>query len=59
MDFSWTDEQLAFKSEVTSFAQKKSNEGLMEGKKMGQFSRENWQRCSASESMSFLWQKHP
>jgi alkylation response protein AidB-like acyl-CoA dehydrogenase len=46
MDFSWTHEQLAFRSEVINFAQKELNEGLIEREKTGEFSRENWQKCA-------------
>ena len=46
MDFSWTEEQLAFKNAVVKFAQKELNEDLVERDRRGEFSRENWQKCA-------------
>lgn len=46
MDFSWTDEQRAFKQKVLEFAQRELNEDLVERDKQGVFSRENWQKCA-------------
>ena len=46
MDFSWTEEQLAFKNEVIKFAQKELNAGLIERDRTGELSRENWQKCA-------------
>jgi len=46
MDFSWTEEQLAFKSQVINFAQKELNEGLIERDRTEEFSRENWRKCA-------------
>lgn len=37
MDFSWSDEQLAFKRSVAEFAQKELNHGLVERDRMGSF----------------------
>jgi len=46
MDFSWTDEQLAYKKAVTEFAQKELNEGMIERDHAGSFSREFWKKCA-------------
>ncbi len=46
MDFSWTDEQLALKSKIVTFAQQELNEAVAEHDRAGQFSRENWQKCA-------------
>ncbi len=46
MDFSWTEEQLAFKKAVVGFAQKELNDGLIERDKNGKLARENWQKCA-------------
>jgi hypothetical protein len=46
MDFSWTEEQLAFKNAVIRFAQKELNEGLIERDRRGEFSWENWRKCA-------------
>lgn len=46
MDFSWTDEQLALKNAVIKFAQKELNDDVVGRDKRGEFSRENWQKCS-------------
>ena len=46
MDFSWTEEQFAFKNAVVKFAQKELNEDLVERDRRGEFSRENWQKCA-------------
>jgi alkylation response protein AidB-like acyl-CoA dehydrogenase len=46
MDFSWTDEQLAFKKAVINFAQKELNDGLVERDQTGQISLENWKKCA-------------
>lgn len=46
MDFSWTDEQLAFREAVVKFAQNELNEGLIEREQRGELSRENWQKCA-------------
>ena len=46
MDFSWTEEQLAFKDAVIKFAKKELNEGLSERDQNGEISRENWMKCA-------------
>jgi alkylation response protein AidB-like acyl-CoA dehydrogenase len=46
MDFSWTDEQLAYKKAVIEFAQKHLNTGLLEREREGELSRENWKKCA-------------
>ena len=46
MDFSWTDEQLAYKKAVIEFARKELNEGLIERDQQGAFSLENWRKCA-------------
>ncbi len=46
MDFSWSDEQLAYKRAVVGFAQKELRNGLMERDQKAEFSRENWNKCA-------------
>lgn len=46
MDFSWSDEQMAFRNEVVHFAQQELNACLVERDRQGIFSRENWQKCA-------------
>ena len=46
MDFSWTEEQSAFRNVVIKFAQKELNNGVMERDRQGEFSRENWSKCA-------------
>ena len=46
MDFSWDEEQLAFRAAVVKFAQNELNEGLIERDLEAVFSRENWQKCA-------------
>ncbi len=46
MDFSWTDEQLAFRQAVVEFAQKELGAGLPERDAAGEFSRSDWQKCA-------------
>lgn len=46
MDFSWTEEQLAYKQAVIEFAQKELNGGLVERDRESQFSRRNWEQCA-------------
>jgi alkylation response protein AidB-like acyl-CoA dehydrogenase len=46
MDFSWSDEQLAFKKAVIEFAKKELNEGMIERDREGSFSRELWKKCA-------------
>jgi hypothetical protein len=46
MDFSWTDEQLAFKNAVIKFAQKELNNGVVDRDQKGELSLENWQKCA-------------
>lgn len=46
MDFTWTDEQLAFKDAVVRFAQQELNKDLIERDRQGEFSWENWQKCA-------------
>ncbi len=46
MDFSWSDEQLAFKDAVVRFARKELNDGLAERERDGKLSRRNWQKCA-------------
>ncbi|MBE9028846.1 acyl-CoA dehydrogenase family protein [filamentous cyanobacterium LEGE 11480] len=47
MDFSWSDEQLAFKQKVVQFAQDHLNDNIVERDHHGQFSWENWKQCAA------------
>lgn len=46
MDFSWSDEQLAYKKAVIEFAQNQLNEDLIERDTAGKLSRENWKKCA-------------
>jgi alkylation response protein AidB-like acyl-CoA dehydrogenase len=46
MDFSWTEEQLAFKKAVIKFARQELNEGLIERDRQGEFSLDNWKKCA-------------
>jgi alkylation response protein AidB-like acyl-CoA dehydrogenase len=46
MDFSWSDEQLAFKNAVIEFAQQRLNHGIVERDREGRFSRELWEECA-------------
>lgn len=46
MDFSWTEEQLAYKQAVIDFAEKELNKGLIERDRNSLFSRENWEKCA-------------
>jgi alkylation response protein AidB-like acyl-CoA dehydrogenase len=46
MDFSWTDEQLAFKKEVVDFAKKELNDGIRQRDTSHEFPRGNWQKCA-------------
>jgi alkylation response protein AidB-like acyl-CoA dehydrogenase len=46
MDFSWTDEQLAFKDAVVEFARQRLNGGMIERDREGLSPRELWQECA-------------
>jgi len=46
MDFSWSDEQLAYKNAVINFAQKELNEGMVERDHNGTFSSDLWKKCA-------------
>ena len=46
MDFSWTDEQLAFKQKVIEFAMRELNGDVIEREKHGDFSWEDWRKCA-------------
>jgi alkylation response protein AidB-like acyl-CoA dehydrogenase len=46
MDFSWSEEQLAYKKAVIEFAQKELNDGLLERDRDASLSRENWKKCA-------------
>ena len=46
MDFSWSEEQIAYKNSVIKFAKNELNEGLIERDREGVVSRENWQKCA-------------
>jgi alkylation response protein AidB-like acyl-CoA dehydrogenase len=46
MDFSWTEEQLAFKDGVIAFAQGQLNEGIIERDRQGKLSLESWRKCA-------------
>lgn len=46
MDFSWSDEQVAFRKAVVEFAQGSLNGAVIEGDREGCFSREKWNKCA-------------
>ncbi|MFV2001180.1 MAG: acyl-CoA dehydrogenase family protein [Acidimicrobiia bacterium] len=46
MDFNWTDEQLAYKSAVASFASKELNADLADRDANEQFPADSWQKCA-------------
>jgi alkylation response protein AidB-like acyl-CoA dehydrogenase len=46
MDFSWTDEQLAYKRAVIEFATRELNDGLIERDRQGELCLENWKKCA-------------
>lgn len=46
MDFSWSEEQLAFKEAVIKFAKNELNSGLIERDREGEISLENWKKCA-------------
>jgi alkylation response protein AidB-like acyl-CoA dehydrogenase len=46
MDFSWSNDQLDWKKQVISFAQKKLNQNLLCRDAENRFSRENWDECA-------------
>lgn len=46
VDFAWSEEQLALRSEVVRFAQQELNEDVVDRDREGLFSRELWQKCA-------------
>jgi alkylation response protein AidB-like acyl-CoA dehydrogenase len=46
MDFSWTDEQMAYKKAVINFAQKELNAGMIERDQQSTFPNELWKKCA-------------
>jgi alkylation response protein AidB-like acyl-CoA dehydrogenase len=46
MDFTWSEEHLAFKEAVIKFAKKELNEGLLDRDRAGEISLENWKKCA-------------
>jgi alkylation response protein AidB-like acyl-CoA dehydrogenase len=46
MDFSWSEEQLAYKKAVIEFAQRELNAGMIERDHAGGFSRQLWKKCA-------------
>ncbi len=46
MDFTWTQEQLDFKSAVIAFSQNELNKDMIERDRQGNFSRENWRKSA-------------
>lgn len=46
MDFSWSEEQLAYKKAVIKFAQKELNDGIIDRDRNGEISLENWRKCA-------------
>jgi len=46
MDFTWSEEQLAFKAAVIEFARQRLNHDIVERDRDGRFSRDLWQECA-------------
>lgn len=46
MDFSWSEEQLAYRAAVVRFAQQALNDGVLEQDRTEHFSREQWRKCA-------------
>lgn len=46
MDFSWSEEQLAYKRAVIEFAQRELNQEMVERDQSGRFDRALWKKCS-------------
>ena len=46
MDFSWSEEDLAFRNEVIEFAKSNLNDDIIKRDKEGIFSRDLWQKCA-------------
>lgn len=46
MDFSWTEQQKAYRRAVISFARDHLNDSVMELDREGEFPREGWRRCA-------------
>ncbi len=46
VDFSWSDEQLAYRQAVVEFAQKELNDRIAERDAASEFSRDSWQKCA-------------
>ena len=47
MDFSWSEEQLALRSSIISFAKKELNDSLIEQDRDEEFNWEGWKKCAA------------
>jgi alkylation response protein AidB-like acyl-CoA dehydrogenase len=46
MDFSWSQEQLAFKNALIEFARKELDDDLVQRDRCGAFSRDLWEKCA-------------
>jgi alkylation response protein AidB-like acyl-CoA dehydrogenase len=46
LDFSWNDEQVALRREITRFAQKELNDNLIERDRCEEFSWDGWKKCA-------------
>lgn len=46
MDFSWSEEQLAYRRAVIEFARKELDDSMIERDRQGEISLENWRRCA-------------
>jgi len=46
MDFSWTEEQLAYRQHVFEFASSELNDPVIERDRTGEFFRDGWNRCA-------------
>ncbi len=46
MDFSWSEEQLAYRQQVLEFASSELNDSLIERDRTGEFFRDGWSRCA-------------
>jgi alkylation response protein AidB-like acyl-CoA dehydrogenase len=46
MEFTWSEEQIAFRKAVVTFAQQQLNRGIVDRDREGRFSRELWRECA-------------
>ncbi|MEK6675426.1 MAG: acyl-CoA dehydrogenase family protein [Planctomycetota bacterium] len=46
MDFTWSDEQTQLRQQVTEFARRELNDGLLERDAQGRFNADGWKKCA-------------